>query len=218
MRGNREPSVNTVLTPDGEARLTFTVRKLRYANTSYSTCVRTAEPVAETPSVLRMLRGAGFSGFVAVQTKLDNRTGQHKLIEINPRFGANFRILSRMAIRAGVNLALLTIRASQGYDDGGVRPARLPIGLHGVSPVEDLSTYRVFNRLRSAAAEPDNPPPSRSRFLHSMARTYLRPTTSFDAVWHGLLRDPSSAVASYRRTLTEIQRDRVEFIPWGELC
>jgi predicted ATP-grasp superfamily ATP-dependent carboligase len=42
-----------------------------------------------------------------IQTKIDARDGRLKLVEVNPRFGNNARIVIRMLVKQGINLPLL---------------------------------------------------------------------------------------------------------------
>jgi predicted ATP-grasp superfamily ATP-dependent carboligase len=80
-------TLGSYLTAGGEALGIFTGRKLRQTRRHMGVC-RVAEAVW-VPEVaehgLALLRALGFRGISQVEFKHDPRTGEHKLIEVNPR-------------------------------------------------------------------------------------------------------------------------------------
>jgi D-aspartate ligase len=80
-------TLGSYLTADGEALGIFTGRKLRQTRQHMGVC-RVAEAVW-VPEVaehgLALLRALRFRGISQVEFKRDPRTGEHKLIEVNPR-------------------------------------------------------------------------------------------------------------------------------------
>jgi len=80
-------SLGSYVAEDGEALGVFTGRKLRQTQAHMGIC-RVAEAVW-VPEVaeqgLRLLRELGFHGISQVEFKRDPRSGEYKLIEVNPR-------------------------------------------------------------------------------------------------------------------------------------
>jgi D-aspartate ligase len=80
-------TLGSYLAADGQALGIFCGRKLRQTGERMGVC-RVGESVWAEPVVtdgLRLLRALDFHGVSQVEFKLDPRTGQFKLIEINPR-------------------------------------------------------------------------------------------------------------------------------------
>lgn len=86
---------------DGEVVAQFTSRKVRNAPPRYgSPRVAVSEEIPEVvgPS-LRLLAGAGYSGFANVEFKFDERSGRFMLMEVNARHNLS----SLLAVRCGVD-------------------------------------------------------------------------------------------------------------------
>jgi D-aspartate ligase len=80
-------TLGSYLNADGEALGLFCGRKLRQTSEGIGTC-RLGESVWVQRVVddgLRLLRSLAFHGVSQVEFKLDPRSGEHKLIEVNPR-------------------------------------------------------------------------------------------------------------------------------------
>ena len=209
--GSREPSLMIVLSDDARAQEAYVVRKLRYVQSSFSTCVQSAPPIAELEGYVRFAEAQQIRGTFVVQLKEDARDGSHRLMETNLRLGANSRILTRMALRHGFN----PVRATLEPGAGAMRT--FPAGIVGVSPVEDLMAIGTYARARrSARVPPDNPPPSPSKFARGYARTYLGRSRVLDWFAASLATDPRAVVGSYVRNTPILAGSRPSFIPWGE--
>jgi D-aspartate ligase len=94
-----------------------------------STFVETAEESTVTAAARRLLTAIGYSGLAEVEFKQDPRTGQFKLLDINPRAWA----WHSLAQRAGVDLPFLQwcllggYRLQAGQARHGVRWMHLPL-------------------------------------------------------------------------------------------
>jgi len=93
--------LKAVLNRDSEPLAVFVDRKVR-ARREFLACslaVSTwSDEVVELG--LRLLKEVGYQGYASVEFKLDERTGQHELMEINGRISLNHT----NALRAGLNL------------------------------------------------------------------------------------------------------------------
>lgn len=208
--GSQERSFNYMIGPDGEMVFGFGLRKARYLMASCSTAVRVTSPPAELKAGHRLLIELGVRGFCSVQTKLDTRDGQSKLIEVNPRFGGNARILFRF----GHNLPLMCLRIARGER---VEPVRVQEGTVGVSPMEDAAAAWVYLRLRQEGNHfADNPVPPLGRMLRSYARDYLR-FPRVDCYARALLDDPLPVLGYYRMMAGMLRTFPRDFIPWGDV-
>lgn len=209
--GSREPSLTVFLDEDGDPQLTITLRKRRYAQMSYSTCIESVPPLPENAAYLDLLRRLKLRGVVAIQTKRDRRDGQHKLLEINLRLGANARILIPMALRRGFNPMALVL----GAERSGA-PLAYPSGDVGVSPLEDLLALRIYMRARRHRSRlpADNPPPRLGAFLRSYASSYA-PGRTFDWFWWSARRDTRCVLQAYARSRGPLLAARPDLIPWG---
>ena len=208
--GSQERSLNYVLGPDGEMVLGFGLRKARYLMASCSTAVRVTAPPRELQAGHRLLAGLGIRGFCSIQTKRDARDGRDKLIEINPRFGGNARILFRF----GHNLPEMCLRIARGER---VAPVRVREGTVGVSPVEDAAAAWVWlQRRRQGQGTGDNPVPAPGRMLRSYLRDYLR-LPRVDCYAAALLDDPLPALGYYRMMAGLMRTFPHDFIPWGDV-
>lgn len=208
--GSRERSLNYMIGADGSPVFAFGLRKSRYLMASLSTAVRVTPPLAELEAGNRLLRHLGVRGFCAIQTKLDARDGRNKLIEVNPRFGSNSRILFRF----GHNLPLMCLRIARGEP---VEPVRFPEGLAGVSPVEDaMAAWVYLRRLREGGDSGDNPLPAPAEVARSYLRDYAR-LPRLDCYASALLDDPLPVLGYYRMIVDLARSFPRDFIPWGDL-
>jgi predicted ATP-grasp superfamily ATP-dependent carboligase len=79
---------------EAECHVAYTGRKIRQnptytGMTSYGTCEWNQE-IAET--TVCFLRAIGYHGIVDIDYRFDARDGQYKLLDVNPRIGASFRL------------------------------------------------------------------------------------------------------------------------------
>ena len=214
--GSRERSLNFVIDGGGDIVLSYALQKMHYLGSSISTAVRILDPPDIMEAAAGFLRALGLQGFVSIQTKIDARDGQWKLIEVNPRFGNNARIMFRF----GTNLALLCLRIAQGQScpPAGYHPGRV-----GVSPVEDFMALGAYLRERLRRDERDgdpqvhhNPFPTLAAVAKSYLRTYAGRFT-VDYYLASLLRDPSVSFGYYRSLWRSRRAEPRHFVPWGDL-
>lgn len=206
--GGREPSVNMIMTAGGATPIRYTLRKLRHVHASFSTAVRVVAEISEGEAVTATLAASGYVGYAAVQLKEDSRDGVHRLIEINPRFGANSRIVMAMAERAGVNLAQAAVDAHLGEP---VAAGALPAGQLGVSAVEDFIALRSYLRAPESAGRPPLP-----AWLGTLVTQHLRPGVIKDVFWQQRFRDWRAVTSGYRRTLTRDLTGDPGLISYGD--
>lgn len=210
--GSIERSLNFVIDSQGDVVLQFALKKLHYLGSSYSTAVRVTEAPSEMSQAAALLRRLGLRGFVAIQTKIDCRDGRWKLIEVNPRFGNNARILFRF----GINLAELCLRVARREP---CRVSKYAVGKTGVSPVEDwwaLDAYFSDRRRRDSAEAADNPLPTLLSVLASYASVYCGGFT-VDYYLTSLLRDPRVACGYYLNLWRTRSAEPRHFVSWGDL-
>ncbi|HEX8118631.1 MAG TPA: ATP-grasp domain-containing protein [Pyrinomonadaceae bacterium] len=216
--GNRERSFNLLLGLDGEPLLTFTLRKMHYLKPSMSTAIEVVESPPEMEAAVKLMRRMGVAGFCSIQTKVDERDGKYKLIEVNARFGSNARIFFRFPN----NLPLATVDIFRGE-----RPSvqEYPVGLKGVSPFEDLLAWLPYLSVKYLGAQEgdellvSNPPPA----LKSMAKSYARLYRSCPIVDDNaavLLSDPVCTLRFYAwllKSMTALPKHWRFFLPWGDI-
>ena len=179
---DRYCSYYTYIDEHGEPLVHFTKRKPRQYPIGFGlgTFHLTAwlADVAETG--LRFFQGIGVRGFANIEFKRDERDGELKVIECNPRF----TMANGLAARAGADFALLAYDRVLGHE----RPPIVTFrdGLSLWFPREDvraLRCYRAKGELTTGA------------WLRSLARVPQFPTFSW--------RDPLPAVAGARGTLRQ---------------
>lgn len=193
--GTREPSVSAIVTRDGATPIRYTLRKLRHVHSSFSTAVKVVPEIPEGRAVAAALSASGLVGFAAAQLKEDSRDGVHRLIEINPRFGANFRIIMAMADRTGVDLVGAAVDAHLGKPvaHAGLRPGQV-----GLSAVEDFFAVRAYLRAKDVSYRPSMP-----RWLGALLAQHVRPRVIKDVFWQHKFSDWRAVASSYHRTVTQ---------------
>ena len=85
---------NGYFSREAECLVAYTGRKIRQnptytGMTSYGACVWNQEIVDMTSCFLRTI---GYHGIVDIDFRFDARDGQYKLLDVNPRIGASFRL------------------------------------------------------------------------------------------------------------------------------
>jgi D-aspartate ligase len=129
--------------PQTECFVAFTGKKLRsnppFAGiTSLGVSVRNEPLIAESE---RLLRTIGYSGIMDLDYRLDKRDCQYKLLDFNPRIGANFRMFEDHAETDVVRALYLDLT--------GRSVRRLPVVEDRIFIVENhdiLASLRYFHR------------------------------------------------------------------------
>lgn len=191
--GGPERSVHMIIQSDGTPLLVWTLRKTRYAHSSLSVAIETLLPLPENDALIETARRLGLWGASAIQLKRDALTGEHKLLEWNPRFGGNIRMFIPVALRRGINPVLLAGLSNRTSNQSlGTYPA----GDFGAAPGQELLAIELYLRakLRRGAQPADNPPPTLRAFLGSYVETYGRRSTGIDPAFRGLLREPRAVL------------------------
>ncbi len=197
--GRGRQSFYLVLDRDGRARSVFTPKVVRtrgrVTRNQIAACVTsTPHPLAE--HAVRMLRSMGWWGGATIQTKLDERDGQPKLIEVNPRLGVSLWFRTEL----GINEPLLCLQIASG--DPITANADYPLGCILLQPIEDIVNLPfelldlVVYRLRTAvwrrqAIDPSAPPMTLRERLASYRDQYLGHTSRiYSPYFHYMFEDP----------------------------
>ncbi|HDX9692275.1 ATP-grasp domain-containing protein [Bacillus thuringiensis] len=212
--GTKEPSVHVIMDKKQDLKLLFTLRKHRYLASGYSTCIQTANALPETDRIVDLMRSLGLVGYAGIQMKLDERDGKHKLIEINPRWGANARIHMRLGLKLGVNSALRNLQA---FLDINQDFYEYPSNVMGVSVFEDLLAFRTYLRVNQSSEKNKEQMPSIAKIMKSYSDTYLFRRATHDFIWNALLYDRKMAMNVYKGVNKEYKNNKGEFVPWGDL-
>jgi len=212
--GTKERSVNILLDADGKAICGFALKKFRYIHPSWSTSIEIFEPEELLEQTAKFLRSLGLRGFCAVQMKLDERDGSYKLIEVNPRFGANSRILlSRYPEMATQHFQAMTT------NDSG-NNIEMP-DKFGVSFLDDILSFLVFliAKTKKKKNELSASLPSLVDFAKSYIKTYShRPF--LDDYTKAFLKDPAFAIIfliCLVRYESNPPKHWRRFLSWGEV-
>jgi biotin carboxylase len=201
--GRGKQSFYLVLDRDGQARSVFTpkvVRELgRVTRNKTAACVTsTPHPLAE--QAVHTLRSMGWWGGATIQTKLDKRDGQLKLIEVNPRLGMTLWFRTEL----GINEPLLCLQIASGNPI--TANTDYPLGCILLQPIEDIVSLPfelldlVVYRLRTAAwgrqaIDPSNQPMTLRERLASYRDQYLGYTSRiYSPYFHYMFADPLPTV------------------------
>ncbi|MGE7925724.1 ATP-grasp domain-containing protein [Viridibacillus arvi] len=214
--GDIEPSINLIIDNNNNPIFHYSLKKLRYVAASRSTCIEIMDPLPETQKAIKLVQHLGLKGFIAIQTKYDIKTQQHKIIEINARWGANSAILLRVAEKLDVNPILLNIKAFQ-ETESSLPLQTLKPGFVGISLIEDLLAIRKYFSMKSNISQQrlDNPLPKFSELLNSYKYTYIRKDKTFDFFTRAILDDTKMAFSAYKRLIKMAVKDEGMFVPWG---
>jgi hypothetical protein len=195
----RRQNFYLVLDRDGNAQSVFTPKVLRefgrVTRSLTAACVTSqASPFAE--QAVGVLRSIGWWGGATIQTKLDARDGQPKLMEINPRLGTHLWLRTA----AGINEPLLCLQIARREPITAKRD--YPIGCILLQPVEDavnlpfelldLLVYRLRTALLGRQAiDPSNPPMTlRQRFTNYREQYLGYKQRRFSPYFRFALKDP----------------------------
>lgn len=152
----------------------------RVFRNSSGACV-SAPPHPLSERVVRVVSHMGWWGGATVQTKLDARDGQFKLMEVNPRLGRTLWHRTEL----GINSPLLCLKIARNEPH---EPAEdYPLGCVLLDPIEDpvslfvglldLAAYRMRSALgRTPAIDPRSPPDSLGRVFVAYRELYCSKT------------------------------------------
>lgn len=182
--GRGKQNFALVLDRDGRAISVFTPRVTRIGGRVFrnqtATCV-SAPPHPLTDKAVRLVAEMGWWGGATVQTKLDVRDGEFKLMEVNPRLGTHLWYRTEL----GINEPLMCLKIAQGER---VEPfTDYLLGYTLLEPIEDtvgfcidlldLLAYRIrISLLGKSAIDPESPP----RSLGEMVAEYRKQYASKD--------------------------------------
>ncbi|HYN08698.1 MAG TPA: ATP-grasp domain-containing protein [Vicinamibacterales bacterium] len=215
--GGRERSLNFVIDQQGQVLHAFALRKMHYLRPSLSTAVEVVHPPPEMEAAVELLRALRLWGVCVLQTKIDERDGRYKLIELNARFGNNARILFRFG--ADLPLALIAVARNESPTLCPFRP-----GTIGVSPFEDVIAALVFVyrrlKLDIGRHQKDCPAllPGWLEMTHSYLWVYRHAVV--DDYTKGIAKDPFGTFSYYGRTLRNsfrFQKHWEYFMPWQDI-
>ncbi len=188
-------SYNTYLDGDGEPLVHFTKKKPRqypldFGLGTFHETVWLAD-VAETG--LRFFQAIGARGFANIEFKRDERDGELKVIECNPRF----TMANGLAVRAGVDFAVLAYDRVVGNERAPIVRFREHLTLW--FPLQDIRAFRAY-RARGQLTT--------SAWLRTLARFPVFPTFSWRDPLPSLVGARSSMRRWWRRS-----RDRASKLP-----
>lgn len=162
---DRDSGIRSVFTPK--------VHRLRRSGVQMPcAAVESTREVPREREVRALVKELGVWGGVTLQTIVDARDGQPKLLEINPRLGRNLWFRTEL----GINEPLMYLRIAQGGDPGQPPPVEQgvlmldPLGdlLHLMGQTVDQSIRRL--RARAGRDEGRGDDPFRERPLGALAR------------------------------------------------
>ena len=197
--GREKQNFYLVLDRDGQARSVFTPKVVRefgrVTRNQTAACVTsTTHPLAE--KAVRILRSMGWWGGATIQTKLDKRDGQPKLMEVNPRLGTHLWFRTEL----GINEPLLCLQIAMGNPI--TANTDYPLGYILLQPIEDIVSFPfelldfVVYRLRTTvwgrqAIDPSNPPMTLRERLSLYKKQYFRSTSRiYSPYFHYIFEDP----------------------------
>lgn len=183
--GREKQNFYLVIDRDGQARSVFTPKVVRefgrVTRNQTAACVTsTPHPLAE--KAVRILRHLGWWGGATIQTKLDKRDGQPKLLEINPRLGTHLWFRTEI----GINEPLLCLQIASGKQI--TAKTDYPLGCILLQPIEDIVSLpfelldHIAYRLRTTvwgkkAIDPSAAPMTLRERLASYRDQYLQHTS-----------------------------------------
>lgn len=163
-----------------EVKALFCPRVLRYASRLYSDTASSVESAVShplVPLVKKLVQEIGWSGGLTIQTKVDIRDGQPKLLEMNPRLGLHLWYRTEL----GCNEPLMCLRVARGEE---VAEHDYPVGTLLLRPFEDTLRigldvldallYPIRTKiLRQKPFDPHNAPRSLTELARAYARDYF---------------------------------------------
>ena len=201
--GRGKQNFALVLDRNGRALSVFTPRVVRISGRVFrnqtAACV-SSPPHPLTDIAVRLVAQMGWWGGATVQTKLDARDGQFKLMEVNPRLGTHLWYRTEL----GINEPLMCLKIAQGEP---VEPfSDYLLGYMLLEPIEDvvgffvdlldLAVYRVRTSIfRQHSIDPDSPPNTLRKMITAYGEQYFSKTKRrFSPYVRYGLRDPLPAL------------------------
>jgi biotin carboxylase len=198
--GRQQQAFNLMLDKDGVLKIAFSREIHRFfllrTIQNAPTVSETINSDAYTIHAARLAQILGWWGGITVQTKVDNRDGVPKLMEINPRLG--FTLWNRTQV--GINEPLLCLKMARG--ENVQRVEDYPAGTIFISPVEDmlalmfklldLLVYKFCVGIQSKTPiNPENRPLGLKELMRSYSRIYFnRKKKVFNPYFKYCLQDP----------------------------
>lgn len=204
---NRESEIVSVVSPR-------VLRTRRGRLNNPCAAVVSTRDIPFTDNVSALLRELGVWGCMTLQTLVDDRDGEFKLMEINPRLGHNLWYRTEL----GVNEPLMAVRLARGEDPGDA--PSVPEGvilldplsdfLHFVSKALEQSIAWIRNRLTGTEADDEGLEKEYlGRLLKAWKSEYCtrreRVTNPFG---RGLLADPYPPIVRTFNTIAKGLRGR----------
>lgn len=166
----RDHQVLSMITP----RVLRTSHRL-YRNSSAAVLFRHEHDYGER--VIELVRELNWTGGLTVQTKIDARDGELKLMEINPRLGSHTWYTTEM----GINTPLMQVKSFRGEEVEAVRnypnealmlePFEDFIGV--IFNIADRTAYQFRRILGRQTIDPDNAPSSVFDTINTLRKDYF---------------------------------------------
>lgn len=201
--GTGKQNFYLVLDRNGEARSVFTpkvVRVLGRVTRNLTAACVTSRPHPFSEHAVRLLRTMGWWGGATLQCKLDERDGQPKLLEVNPRLGTHLWFRTEV----GINEPLLCLQIARG--DPITASTDYPFDCMLLQPIEDAISlpFEILDllvyRLRTAilgrrALDLSNPPMAlRTRFASYWQQYFRHEVRRFSPYFSYAFEDPLPAL------------------------
>jgi len=197
--GKQPQSFYIVLDRDGRALSVFAPKAVRSSGRIFRASIAVAEtspPPAVAELAVGLVKHMGWWGGATVQTKLDPRDGQLKLMEVNPRLGANLWYRTEL----GINEPLMCIKIARG--EPVEPPTDYPLGWLLMKPIEDipdlflqlldLAIYRTRSlALGKKSVDAWTPPDTFAQVIGAYQKQYFgKATRRFSPHFRYVLEDP----------------------------
>jgi biotin carboxylase len=179
--GNQRQNIYLTIDRQGDLKSVFCPRTHRVFLRLYRNSSAASESAAPPPNVadaVRLARQLNWWGGITIQSKIDQRDGVPKLMEINPRLGTHLWYRTEL----GINEPLICLKIARG-DEVGVAND-YPMGKMLLEPVEetiaaivgllDLLVYRFRTALLGKVPiDPSNTPISLRETVQSYRKCYF---------------------------------------------
>lgn len=207
--GRFEPSCTVYMGARQPTTMLFHI-KHRYTAPSASSAVEVVDPFVPKEAIANLVKAVGLVGACGIQFKLDERTGQAKMIEANARLGQNTRMVLPMLAKQGQDAGLILLNSYAGLDQEIVQ---VPVGTIGLSPFDDIVSIVLLLRTHGRRQKIDNPAPSLPEFLAQIASSYLGRPIAWDLIFSSLLQEQKPALTIFRRQLQRTKSPPI--VPWS---
>ncbi len=200
--GKRVQNFYLVLDRNGQALSVFTPKAVRVSGRVFRSSVAVSEsspPHPLTDQAVSLVSHMGWWGGATVQTKLDARDGQLKLMEVNPRLGANLWYRTEL----GINEPLLCLKIARGEPVGP--RTDYPLGCLLLKPIEDfpdlflqlldLVIYRTRSLFGKKSIDTLTPPDTFSEVMSAYRAHYFgKASRRYSPHFRYALEDPLPAL------------------------